>query len=152
MNLVGFILFYIGLILRFAYANSEDQFVAARYDFPSVESPFKSLFRVVWAIDVEIWWLCSLSFIIVVEFLGPHLVAIGKMLKDLLFFISIIAVTMIAYGVASRSMVYYANSDIFNTTTAFDGRSVFRQIIYPVYYLMYGNFDNEFSNLDGKIK
>ncbi len=31
------------------------------------------------AIDLEIWWLRSLSFIIVIPFLGPHLVAIGKM-------------------------------------------------------------------------
>jgi hypothetical protein len=33
------------------------------------------------AIDLEIWWLCSIAFIIVVEFLGPHLVAIGLMVK-----------------------------------------------------------------------
>lgn len=31
------------------------------------------------AYDLEIWWLLSLQFIIVVPFLGPHLVAIGKM-------------------------------------------------------------------------
>lgn len=31
------------------------------------------------AIDLEIWWLRSLSFIIVIPFLGPHLVAIQKM-------------------------------------------------------------------------
>jgi hypothetical protein len=62
---------------------------------------------------------------------------------------------MIAYGVASRSMAYYPNADKLNITnfdTAFDGRSIFRQIIYPVYYLMYGQFGNELSNLDGKIK
>jgi hypothetical protein len=31
------------------------------------------------AIDLEIWWLRSLAFIIVIPFLGPNLVAIGKM-------------------------------------------------------------------------
>ena len=31
------------------------------------------------AFDLEIWYLRSLSFVIVVEFLGPQLVAIGKM-------------------------------------------------------------------------
>lgn len=31
------------------------------------------------AIDIELWWLCSLSFIIVIPELGPHLVAIVKM-------------------------------------------------------------------------
>lgn len=38
--------------------------------------------RVVMAIDLEIWWLRSLSFIIVVPFLGPHLVAIAKMVSS----------------------------------------------------------------------
>ena len=31
------------------------------------------------AIDVEIWWIRLLSFVMVVPFLGPHLIAIGKM-------------------------------------------------------------------------
>jgi hypothetical protein len=60
---------------------------------------------------------------------------------------------MIGFGVASRSMTYYPNANLFNTTitdTAFDGRSVFRQILYPVYYLMYGSFGTELSDLDGK--
>jgi len=67
---------------------------------------------------------------------------------------SIIAVAMTAYGVASRSMAYYPYPQNFNGTdfsVAFDGRSIFHQIIYPVYYLMYGNFGNELSYLDGKI-
>jgi hypothetical protein len=67
----------------------------------------------------------------------------------------IIAIVMTGYGVASRSMVYYPNPDSFNATntyinTAFDGRSIFRQIAYPVYYLMYSQFGNELANLDGK--
>ena len=35
------------------------------------------------AIDIEIWWLRSLSLIMVVPFLGPHLVAIGKMVRNI---------------------------------------------------------------------
>ncbi|CAF0878333.1 unnamed protein product [Adineta steineri] len=136
MTLVGFVLFYIGLILRFTHAGDEYEFVSA---------------RVVWAVDVELWWLRSLAFIIVVPSLGPHLVAIGKMLKDLLFFLCIIAIVMAGYGVASRSMVYYPNANLFNETStdiSFDGRSIFRQIVYPVYYLMYGEFGKELDNLD----
>ncbi len=36
------------------------------------------------AIDLEIWWLRSLSLIIIVPILGPHLVAIGQMVKHIL--------------------------------------------------------------------
>jgi hypothetical protein len=40
------------------------------------------------AIDIELWWLRLLSFIIVIPFLGPHLVAIVQMVleKSLIFF------------------------------------------------------------------
>ncbi|CAF4602126.1 unnamed protein product [Rotaria sp. Silwood1] len=139
MTILAIILFYIGLILRFANAGSEDKFMAA---------------RIVMAIDLEIWWLRCLSFIIVIPYLGPHLVAIWKMIQDLLFFMVIIAVVMIGYGVASRSMVYYPRANNFTMETggsinnSFDGRTVFRHIIYPVYYFLYGDFGDELTNLD----
>ncbi|CAF3768859.1 unnamed protein product [Rotaria sordida] len=142
LTMIAFILFYIGLILRFVHANSKEDFVAA---------------RIVMAFDIELWWLRCLSFIIVIPFLGPHLVAIGKMLQDLLFFLCIIAIVMIAYGVASRSIVYYPVENGFTTETngfidiSFDGRAVFRQIIYPVYYLLYSQFGNETQNLDSNV-
>ncbi|CAF3190132.1 unnamed protein product [Rotaria socialis] len=136
MTIVGFILFYVGLVLRFTHATTDEEFFAA---------------RIVMAIDLEIWWLRSLSFILVVRFLGPHIVAIGKMLKDLAFFMCIIAIVMTGYGVASRAMVYYPNANRFNETgisIAFNGRDIFRQIAYPVYYLMYGEFGTELDDLD----
>ncbi|CAF1562416.1 unnamed protein product, partial [Rotaria sordida] len=58
---------------------------------------------------------------------------------------------MAGYGVASRSMVHYPNANKLNVTdfsTEFNGRSIFRQIAYPIYYLMYGEFGNELSTLD----
>ncbi len=61
---------------------------------------------------------------------------------------------MIGYGVASRSMVYYPIVNNFTTATggfidtSFDGRAVFRQILYPVYYFLHGEFDDELANLD----
>jgi hypothetical protein len=75
-------------------------------------------------------------------------------LKDLLFFIIIIAVVMIGYGVASRSMVYYPIANNFTTATggfidtSFDGRSVFRQVLAPVYFLLHGEIIGELNNLD----
>ncbi|CAF4129196.1 unnamed protein product, partial [Rotaria sordida] len=60
MTLLAIILFYIGLIVRFTRVNSEDSFRAA---------------RIIMAIDIEIWWLRSISFVVVIPYLGPHLVA-----------------------------------------------------------------------------
>ncbi len=51
---------------------------------------------------------------------------------------------MTAYGVASRTMYNYNND-----TLSFDGRSIFRNILYPTYYLMYGNIGDELTELDG---
>ena len=54
---------------------------------------------------------------------------------------------MIAYGVASRAMYSYNNDAL-----SFDGRSIFRNIIYPTYYLLYEHLENELADLDGKMR
>ena len=54
---------------------------------------------------------------------------------------------MVAYGVASRAM-YDFNADADNDDLTFDGRSIFRHIIYPSYYLMYGEIDGDTQALD----
>ncbi|CAF3783975.1 unnamed protein product [Rotaria socialis] len=138
LTVISLTLFYIGLILRFANASTEANFVAA---------------RIVMAIDVELWWLRSLSFIIILPALGPHIVAITKMLSDLLSFLIIIAIVMIGYGVASRSMTYYPKSNGVTDNgnpidTSFSGKPVFANILYPVYYLLHSQFGNERTNLD----
>ena len=52
---------------------------------------------------------------------------------------------MTAYAVASRTMHQYNEQPL-----QFDGRSIFRYMVYPTYYLLYGNIGNELDNLDGK--
>lgn len=52
---------------------------------------------------------------------------------------------MTAYAVASRTMYQYNEQPL-----QFDGRSIFRYMVYPTYYLLYGNIGNELENLDGK--
>ena len=54
---------------------------------------------------------------------------------------------MTAYGVASRAMYDY-NSDDDTDDLTFSGRSIFRHIIYPSYYLMYGSTDTELGQLN----
>jgi hypothetical protein len=54
---------------------------------------------------------------------------------------------MIAYGVTSRAM-YNFDINTSNDNLTFDGRSIFRNIVYPPYYLMYGSTDGELNALD----
>ncbi|CAF5105217.1 unnamed protein product, partial [Rotaria sp. Silwood1] len=118
--------------LRFTHASTDDELSVA---------------KIILAYDLEIWYIRSLAFLGVIRNMGPKLVMIRRMLIDLFFFTYIILIAMVAYGVTSRSMYNY-NTDNNADDLIFEGRSVFRHIIYPAYYLMYGSTDNELSALD----
>ncbi|UJR20407.1 hypothetical protein I4U23_023538 [Adineta vaga] len=124
--MISFVLFYTGLILRFVANGNSVTFQTA---------------RIIMGYDLWLWWMRSLQFIIVNPYLGPHLVSIGKMLKNLSFFAILIAIVMTAYGVASRSMAFYG-------TFEFNGREILRSVLYPVYYLLYTNLSGELNGLD----
>ena len=85
MTLIAFILFYIGLIVRFTDADTEEDFTAARCVYLSLIYNFQKTTyasRIIMAIDIELWWLRFLTFIIVIPYLGPNLVAILKMVLE----------------------------------------------------------------------
>jgi hypothetical protein len=60
----SYLLFYIGLILRFTNTYSDDAFSTA---------------RIVLAYDLEIWFIRSLAFLGIAQKMGPKLVMIRKM-------------------------------------------------------------------------
>ncbi|CAF3654873.1 unnamed protein product [Rotaria socialis] len=139
-----YLLFYIGLVLRFTRTDANG-FAWA---------------RIVMACDLELWFIRSVLFIGIAPQLGPKLVMIRKMVNmlleyylsikpfrlqtnDLLLFIFIIVVFIFGYGITSRSMIAYRTID-------FDGRQFFRNVVYPVYYFVLGKFDDELAQLDGK--
>ncbi|CAF1216124.1 unnamed protein product, partial [Didymodactylos carnosus] len=118
--LPAYILFYIGLIFRFKY-TSDDSFSVA---------------RIILSYDLEFWFIRSLLFIGIAKSLGPKLVMIRKMSNDLMFFVFLIIVAISAYGITSRSMYLYG-------TFQFNLAQIFENVIYPVYYFIYGSFDDE---------
>lgn len=68
IRVISYLLFYIGLILRFAKQNSEQEFVSA---------------KIVLAYDLEIWFIRLLAFLGVAQNMGPKLVMIRKMVCHL---------------------------------------------------------------------
>ena len=60
----SYLIFYVGLILRFTNRNSEETFSAA---------------KIVLAYDLEIWFIRSLGFLGIAKKMGPKLVMIRKM-------------------------------------------------------------------------
>jgi hypothetical protein len=102
MAILSFVLFYVGLALRFIIkeessfstarlvwmihvdeeANRHDEGTHARTFQHQIDFAFHS--RIVMAWGLEIFWLQSLSFLIVFKELGPNLVAIRKMVASVL--------------------------------------------------------------------
>ncbi|CAF3741642.1 unnamed protein product [Adineta steineri] len=123
--LPAYLLFYIGLALRFTQKDAQG-FLSA---------------RIVMALDLELLFIRSVLFIGIASDLGPKIVMIRKMTNDLILFIIVIVIFIFGYGVSSRSMTAYGTID-------FKGRNIFRDIVYPVYYFVHGSFDNERTQLE----
>ena len=66
IRVCSYILFYIGLILRFANGSSEENLTAA---------------KIVLAYDLEVWFIRSLSFLSIAKKMGPKLVMIRRMVS-----------------------------------------------------------------------
>ncbi|XP_014669422.1 PREDICTED: transient receptor potential cation channel subfamily M member 5-like [Priapulus caudatus] len=95
-------------------------------------APFKNTFmaaRVLLALDLVLFYMRLLHIFFVHKELGPKLVMIARMMNDLLYFISIMVVFLIAYGVASMAILY--------PNTPFSARLV-KGVLYNAYFQMYG--------------
>ncbi|CAF3999231.1 unnamed protein product [Adineta steineri] len=123
--LPAYLLFYIGLALRFTQ-KSPQGFLSA---------------RIVMALDLELAFIRSVLFIGIASDLGPKIVMIRKMTNDFILFIVVIVIFIFGYGVSSRSMTAYGTID-------FKGQNSFRAIVHPVYYFVHGSIDNERTQLD----
>jgi hypothetical protein len=64
MGLTSYLLFYIGLILRFTDTYNEEAFFAP---------------KIILAYDLELWYMRSLMFLGIAKHMGPKLVMIRKM-------------------------------------------------------------------------
>jgi len=89
LDVLAIVLFFIGFSLRFI--NSGECFCAA---------------RIVLSVDLAIWFIRSLDIFAAVKRLGPKLVMIGEMVHDLKFFMIMLTVFILAFGVSSYSLIY----------------------------------------------
>ena len=89
LDILSIILFFIALRLRFV--NSSDCFCGA---------------RILLAIDLCLWYIRTLDLFSAVKQLGPKLVMIGEMVHDLTFFMIMITVFILAFGVPAYSLLF----------------------------------------------
>ena len=61
--------------------------------------------HLIYAIDVGLWWLRILPMLLISPTLGPYLVMITLMLKDLMMFLCMLLIFIVCYGVVSTAIL-----------------------------------------------
>jgi hypothetical protein len=108
--------FAIGIFLRYVSFLRADEHL------------FK-LARIILCQDVCIWFLRLLHVSLVYKSLGPKLVMIENMIRDLLFFLCLMAIFVFAYGITTEA--------ILNQRSELD-LNLFRRIVNKAYWPIYG--------------
>lgn len=88
LDFLSVLLFFIAIVLRFCH--SSECFCTA---------------RILLAIDLSIWFIRTLDIFSAVKQLGPKLVMIGEMVHDLTFFMIMLTVFILAFGVPAYSLL-----------------------------------------------
>uniref|UniRef100_A0A1L8DKF9 Putative transient receptor potential cation channel trpm n=1 Tax=Nyssomyia neivai TaxID=330878 RepID=A0A1L8DKF9_9DIPT len=104
------IFFMIGLVLRFR-PNTMD------------------IGRVIYCVDSIYWYLRILNILGVNKYLGPLVTMMGKMVKNMIYFVVLLLVVLMSFGV-SRQAILYPNNEA-------DWRLV-RDVYFQPYFMLYG--------------
>ncbi|CAF0806293.1 unnamed protein product [Adineta ricciae] len=89
LDVLAILLFFIAFVLRFIPVS--ECFCTA---------------RIILAIDLSIWYIRTLDTFSAVKRLGPKLVMIGEMVYDMKFYMVMLTVFILAYGVPTYSLMY----------------------------------------------
>ncbi|CAF4810915.1 unnamed protein product, partial [Rotaria sp. Silwood1] len=92
LDVLAIILFIIGITLR--YLPTSECFCAA---------------RIILSFDLSLWFIRTLDMFAAVRRLGPKLVMIGEMVHDLKFFMLMLFVFILAFGVPFHGLVHGVN-------------------------------------------
>ncbi|CAF0930660.1 unnamed protein product, partial [Didymodactylos carnosus] len=62
--------------------------------------------RIIFALDLSIWYMRTLDIFFAVQKLGPKLVMIAEMIHDLKFFVFMLTVFMFSFGVSAYALIH----------------------------------------------
>ncbi|CAL1279991.1 unnamed protein product, partial [Larinioides sclopetarius] len=85
--------------------------------------------RVIYCLDIMYWYIRSLDFLSVNKYLGPYVTMIGKMVIDMIYFVVLLLVVLMSYGVARQGIL---NPDEEPSWV------LVRRIFYMPYFMLYG--------------
>ncbi|XP_053614211.1 transient receptor potential cation channel trpm isoform X18 [Plodia interpunctella] len=107
----GFIIFFlVGLTLRLR-AGSMD------------------IGRVIYCVDIIFWYLRILNILGVNKYLGPLVTMMGKMVKNMIYFVVLLLVVLMSFGVARQAILYPDKEASWY---------LIREIFFQPYFMLYG--------------
>ena len=95
-------------------------------------SPYIDSIKALQAVDIIMVFGRATRFYAVSSELGPKLLILYRMIKNLLTFLAFFLILLLAYGVASQAVLFPA--------VAFDAQSVWGVLFRP-YFQLYGELD-----------
>ncbi|XP_069772735.1 transient receptor potential cation channel subfamily M member 3 [Narcine bancroftii] len=110
-DLMAILLFSVGMVLRLQ------------------EKPYMSYGRVIYCVNIIYWYIRLLDIFGVNKYLGPYVMMIGKMMIDMMYFVIIMLVILMSFGVA-RQAILHPNED--------PSWRLARNIFYMPYWMIYG--------------
>ncbi|XP_071043115.1 transient receptor potential cation channel trpm-like [Parasteatoda tepidariorum] len=85
--------------------------------------------RVIYCLDIMYWYIRSLDFLSVNKYLGPYVTMIGKMVIDMIYFVVLLLVVLMSYGVARQGILNPEEEPSW---------LLVRHIFYMPYFMLYG--------------
>ncbi|KAM8973895.1 transient receptor potential cation channel subfamily M member 1 [Pelodytes ibericus] len=110
-DLVAISLFIIGAMLRLQ------------------DEPYRGYGRVIYCVDIIFWYIRVLDIFGVNKYLGPYVMMIGKMMIDMLYFVVIMLVVLMSFGVARQAILHPEEELSWRLA---------RNIFYMPYWMIYG--------------
>ncbi|XP_050744143.1 transient receptor potential cation channel trpm isoform X12 [Drosophila biarmipes] len=85
--------------------------------------------RVIYCVDSIYWYLRILNILGVNKYLGPLVTMMGKMVKNMIYFVVLLAVVLMSFGV-SRQAILYPNKQ--------PTWSLIKEVTFQPYFMLYG--------------
>ncbi|XP_043920309.1 transient receptor potential cation channel subfamily M member 3 isoform X3 [Protopterus annectens] len=93
------------------------------------EPPFMSYGRVIYCVNIIYWYIRLLDIFGVNKYLGPYVMMIGKMMIDMMYFVIIMLVVLMSFGVARQAILNPSEDPSWMLA---------RNIFYMPYWMIYG--------------
>ncbi|XP_035868826.1 transient receptor potential cation channel subfamily M member 1 isoform X5 [Phyllostomus discolor] len=93
------------------------------------KQPYMGYGRVIYCVDIIFWYIRVLDIFGVNKYLGPYVMMIGKMMIDMLYFVVIMLVVLMSFGVARQAILHPDEEPSWKLA---------RNIFYMPYWMIYG--------------